>query len=218
MTYIEEIIEKNKDVELTYKKKIELLREMLGDDKVIEIFDELADCFYNPENLKSDKYNENEYMFYWSANSFIEIDRSKPAEDGIKYPNYGTIDGEFWSVLSLPMIQFDKLKDISASSMTIYKTRTCYDTKGIIWLRFDTIESFNHFLWAGCFRFMPFSKSSLWRLQPDLGDPDYNEKLIKMELHYCDLEAKKDKIEKDVRELAECIENYVKYEESETSE
>ena len=205
-TYVEELVDnlENKSIKVNSNSIANGLRFTLGDEKIKEIFDDL---FINKKFV--DRVNsETEYNYFWLASKLIEIDKVAPSADGLKYPGHGWVSGEMWYPLLAVSEQINRLNGVSCSDGVVYPEGSCYNTKGYWDITFDTIEDFNHFLWAGCYRYLPFSKSEKWRILPDLGDPDYNEKKLKMELHYNNLNAKKDEIEKDFFDLAKCFEDY----------
>ena len=141
------------------------------------------------------------------------MDNSEPYPDGLSYPSHQWLDGELWEPLNHIPHELNKLHGVHASRMTIYPEGCCYNTKGFVGIIFDSIEDFNHFLWASCYRYIPLSKETLWRIQPNLGDPDWTEKKLKMELHYCDMTADKVKMEEDFKYFAQCVTNYAEDEE-----
>lgn len=177
---------------------VDELRSMLGDEKIMDIYNGNID----------DGYSESDYHFYWIAAKLIEMDKNGESKDGLKYPNHGWINGEFWSPCNLISSEINSIEGIHAGSMTIYKHGTCYNTKAWMSVIFDTIEAFNRFLWAGCYRYFDLSKSELWRLVPDFGDPDLREKKLKFELHYLDIDADAEKMEEDFKIMANGIKEY----------
>ena len=221
--YVKEAYKNLEEKELrayTYKEVAEELRRMLGDKEIINIYESLLEnrnIRYN--NLNECLYGntlvdeEKDYNYFWIAAKLIEMDNNGESEDGFKYPSHGWIDGLLCDELFSINNELNRLKGVHCENECIYKNGSCYNTKGFWAIDFDTIEDFNHFLWAACFRYIPLSKNTDWLLLPNLGDPNYNEKRIRMELHYNKLNAKKDEILKDVKHFAKCIKKYVEGEE-----
>ena len=149
-----------------------------------------------------------EYNKYWVANKLVEMTESEPEEDGISYPSHGWVNDELWPTLGLITEQLNKLNGVHCSHGVIYPNGSCYRSKGFWGIDFDTVEDFNHFLWAGCYRYLPLAKSEKWYILPNLGDPDYNENKLRMELHYMKLSADKKTMEKDFDDFAKCVEDY----------
>lgn len=208
-TYVDEIIEKLKEVSLE-TSAINIargLRSMLGDEKIGKLFREMLE---SNNTISSDERvkNGDEYNYYWLAVKLKEIDEAEEAEDGLKYPSHGWINGEMWEALDNVSKQLNTLNGVYASKGVVYPEGSCYRSKGFWTIDFDTIEDFNHFLWAGCYRYLPLAKSEKWRILPNLGDPDYREKRLRFELHYMKLNANKSDMEKDFADMAKCIEDY----------
>lgn len=203
--YVENVKKTLKDNDLLIKNNTvaQGLRVTLGDEKITEIFQELL----RKEEIP-DYYN-----YYWVAQKLVEMCNSPLSEDGLRYPSHHWINGELWWILGEVSEQLNRLRGVSASEGVVYPEGSCYGSKGFWTIDFDTIEDFNHFLWAGCYRYLPFTKNTDWLILPNLGDPDYNEKKIRMELHYMKLNAKKDEMERDFKEMAEHIKKYADDEE-----
>lgn len=208
-TYVEEVVEKLEAVGLE-TRTINIargLRSMLGDEKVSKLFREMLeskDISSSDERVK----DSDEYNYYWLAVKLKEIDEAEEAEDGLKYPSHGWVNGEMWEALDNVSKQLNTLNGVYASEGVVYPEGSCYRSKGFWTIDFDTVEDFNHFLWAGCYRYLPLAKSEKWRILPNLGDPDYKEKKLRFELHYMNLNAKKEEMEKDFADIAKCIEDY----------
>lgn len=206
-TYVEEVIENLKDNNIVVNDhNVALgLRARFGDKRIKEIFTTMA---FNkngnwPENIVEEDYNK-----YWVANKLVEMSESEPSEDGIRYPSHGWVNDELWPTLGLITEQLNKLNGVHCSHGVIYPNGSCYRSKGFWNIDFDTIEDFNHFLWAGCYRYLPLAKSEKWYILPNFGDPNYFEDKLKMELHYMKLNADKKTMEKDFEDFAKCIEDY----------
>lgn len=197
-TYVNEILEnfeENNIIKSTYNIAL-ALRTKLGDEKINSLFKTLPKTF------------KNTYKYYLTAAKMIEIDSAEESEDGLKYPSNGMLDGGLWNPLSIIGNALNSLNGVTASDGVIYSKGSCYRSKGYWSVDFDTVEDFNHFLWAGCNRYLPLTKSEKWRLLPNLGDPHYTEKKLRFELHYMKLNASKSDMENDFAIMAECIEDY----------
>ena len=211
MTYIEQIYSNQQEGHFISVNEVATkLRELIGDENVTKAYNDMLSKynFENDDEFSNPNYNQEEYNYYWVAQKLIEMDNSELYPDGLHYPSHEWLNGELWEPLNYISRELNRLRGVSARSMTIYPDGCCYDTKGFIGITFDTIEDFSHFLWASCYRYIPLSKETLWRLQPDLGDPDWREKKLCMELHYCDLSADKEKMEEDFKYFAKCVADY----------
>lgn len=206
-TYVEEILTKFKETNII-ENDVNIaiaLRMKLGEDKLIKIFNSL----WHEEDFKSEFVNKDtEYGYYWLAAKMIEMDKAEPADDGIKYPSHNWVNGELWYPLLTVTEALNSLNGVTASKGLVYRDGSCYRSKGFWTIDFDSIEDFNHFLWAACYRYIPLAKSDEWRLLPNLGDPDYNEHRLRFELHYMMLNATKEEMEKDFVKMAKHIEAY----------
>ena len=208
-TYVEEVIEslKNNNIIVNEHNVALGLRAKLGDKKIKEMYNIMVAGYGGegewPENVKEEEYNK-----YWVANKLIEMAESEPKEDGVNYPSHGWVNDELWPTLGLITEQLNKLNGVHCSHGVIYSNGSCYRSKGFWGIDFDTVEDFNHFLWAGCYRYLPLAKSEKWYILPNLGDPDYNENKLRMELHYMKLSADKKTMEKDFADFAKCVEDY----------
>ena len=202
-TYVKEILdvfEKNNIVKNTYNIAV-ALRVKLGNEKVKEIYNTLGEEIDFVDFVP-------EYNYYWAAVKMIEMENAEESDDGLRYPSHGWINGDLWYPLASVTAALNTLNGVEAHAGIIYPKGSFYRSKGYWTIDFDTIEDFNHFLWAGCHRYLPLTKSEKWRILPNLGDPDYNEKKLKFELHYMKLNAKKEDMEKDFADMAKCIEDY----------
>lgn len=199
---------KEKNIEINNNAIATGLRLKLGNETVEKIYYALANSLYDNEKEYPEEFDKNDYEYYWLATKLIEMDESELNEDGLKYPSHQWIDDDMYYPISLITKQLNRLDGIKCYDGVIYKDGSCYKSKGIWRIVFDTVEDFNHFLWAGCYRYMSLSRSTDWLLLPSLGDPNYNEKKLKIDLHYMNLGAKKEQIEKDITAFAKCIENY----------
>ena len=203
--YVENVKKTLRDNDLVIKSNTvaQGLRVTLGDEKVTEIFQELIERKEIPDY----------YHYYWLAQKLVEMCNAPLSEDGLRYPSHHWINGELWWVLGEVSEQLNRLSGVSASVGVVYPEGSCYGSKGFWTIDFETIEDFNHFLWAGCYRYLPLAKNRDWLILPNLGDPYYDEKKIRMELHYMKLNAKKDEMERDFKEMAEHIKKYADDEE-----
>lgn len=215
MTYVEQIYSQSEDYVISVNDIATKLREILGDEKVLKVYEDMLLNIQSGDinEVKNQNYKQDEYHYYWVAKNLIEMDRSEPYPDGLSYPSHHWLNGDLWEPLNFISRELNKLHGVYAYSMIIYPNGSCYDTKGFIGITFDSIEDFNHFLWASCYRYIPLSKKTLWRIQPDLGDPDWRETKLKMELHYCDVTVDKVKMEEDFKHFAKCVANYAEREE-----
>lgn len=222
-TYVEDTIKilKEKQIKITPRSVAVGLRFTLGDEKIEQISEALLHNYsirYN--KLNEDTYinakvnEENDYNIFWIAKKLIEMDNAEVSEDGFKYPSHRWISGELFEPLSMIREQANRLKGVHCDNGVIYPEGSCYNTKGFWCIDFDTIEDFNHFLWAGCYRYLPLSKSNTWRLMPNLGDPNYKDNKIRMELHYLNLNAKKDEILEDIEKFTVGLKEYADNEET----
>lgn len=219
MTYLEEITEAEERY-TTYELANKLI-ERLGKEKVEEIFDELFIVMAGQTavnkapnlSLYDGKATLDEYNIYWVARKLIEMNGNDPKEDGITYPNHGWVNGELFPELLKISEQLNRLRGVHCDPGVIYPHGTWAGTKGLWRLVFDTIEDFNHFLWASCFRYLPIFKCDKWRIFPELGDPSYNNKKLCFELHYNVLNTDKETLLKDIEEFAEGAKEYADQEE-----
>lgn len=204
--YIEKVKETLNDKGLLVNKNTvaQGLRAILSDEKITEIYQEL---------LRGEKVPDY-YNYYWVAQKLVEMCNAPVSEDGLCYPSHHWINSELWWVLNGISEQLNRLKGVSSNEGIVYPEGSCYGSKGYWDIDFDTVEDFNHFLWASCYRYLQLFRNTDWFLLPSLGDPDYKEEKIKMELHYMKLHAKKEEMEKDFKEMEECIKKYADNEEN----
>lgn len=131
-------------------------------------------------------------------------------KDNINYPSYGWADSKIdKSLCFLDELTdaLNKLVDVKANGGVVYKTKSVNNSKIIWFVNFKSVESLNHFLWASCFRFIPFQ---YWTLSADVGDPRYTEKEIRMILGYTKLDSDKEEWESDIKEFTKGVIEYSK--------
>lgn len=206
-TYVEEILDKfeKNNIKPNISNVAIALRVKLGNEKVKEIYNTLL---HKPGEEIDFVNGVPEYNLFWTAAKMIEMENAEVSDDGLRYPSHGWINRNLWYPIEVVCEALNTLNGVNSSDGVIYPDGTCYRSKGFWTIVFDTVEDFNHFLWAGCYRYLPLAKSEKWRILPNLGDPDYNEKKLIFELHYMNLNAKKEDMEKDFVDMAKCIEDY----------
>lgn len=172
---------------------------------------------YNEYQIKdidmSVAYNVIRYDKLWIAYNSLARNCKWNEKDKMYYPKFGWISGkfkglEFLNTLTKALNRLDKVK---ASGGVVYDGCAYHNSK-IIWtIHFEDIESFNHFLWAGCYRYMPITHNDKWFITPSIGDPNYMQKDIVMDFCYQDLNAEREEWEKDVNSMASCILTYAEH-------
>ncbi len=154
------------------------------------------------------------YNEYWLARAKDDPQGEWSEKDQIKFPRFGHASGEWVEPVGLVGKALNKIKGVRSSNGTIYNG-TCVHNGRMIWfVKFDSIATYQHFIWAGCWRYFPLSKNDDWLLTVDDGDPDYRKTdEIQMQLQYQDLEATREKWENDLRKFAAGLERYASKEE-----
>ena len=154
------------------------------------------------------------YNEYWLARAKDDLEGEWSEKDQIKFPRFGWAGGEWIEPIGLVSKALNKIKNVTADDGVIYKGK-CYHDGRMMWtVDFDDIASFQHFLWAGCYRYFPLTKNDDWLLTVNDGDPDYRKTdKIRMQLQYQDLEANREKWENDLRDFAAGLEKYADEEE-----
>ena len=125
------------------------------------------------------------YHEYWLARAKDDPQGEWSEKDQIKFPRFGWAGGEWIEPIGLVGKALNKIKGVRSSKGTIYNG-TCVHNGRMIWfVKFDSIATYQHFIWAGCWRYFPLSKNDDWLLTVDDGDPNYSktDKII-MQLQY----------------------------------
>ena len=192
----------------TTPDQISIARELidnLGEEKVFEIFDELVNA---PDNFENDLYCKSDFDFYWIATKLIEMDKAEIGKDEIAYPSCDYVTGFIYAPCRIISSELNSILGVFSETTTIYKNGTIFGSKGYVDITFDSISAYNKFIWAGCHRYFGLTGSSLWKLIPNMSDPDFNENKLKFELHYMDMNANASKMYNDFKELADGIKEY----------
>lgn len=181
----------------------------LSDSEIITLFNKVKRLPIDKLAMLKEKYNK-----LWLLHAQIDPEGQWSEKDKIHYPSFGWASGEFKGLGFIRDVSdaLRKLKGVSNVS-----NGTLYESGGwrgrIIWnVTFDNIRVFNHFLWASCFRFMPIEKNDKWEIYCDIGDPNYDEKKLRMYLAYVDKKSEREEWEKDVIYMAKCINSYAESE------
>ena len=169
---------------------------------------------YHTNNIDMENvYNTVRYDKLWIAYNSLTKNCKWNEKDKIFYPKFGWSNGKFKGLEFLNSLTdaLNKLDGIKASGGTVYDNCAYHNSK-IIWtIQFENIETFSHFLWAGCFRYMPITHNDKWLITPDIGDPHYHQDKIIMDFCYQDLNAEREEWEKDVKDMTSCILKYVEH-------
>jgi hypothetical protein len=179
-----------------------------------DISDTLETLAQKFDEMTNDVAYSIKYDMYWMARAKDDPQGEWSEKDQIKFPRFGWAGGRWIEPIGIVGEALNKIKGVSASDGTIYKGR-CYHGGRIMWtVNFDDIASFQRFLWAGCYRYFPMTKNEDWLLTVNDGDPDYSKTdKIRMQLQYQDLNADRNKWEKDCLEFAKGLEKYAAEEE-----
>lgn len=193
------------------KNKVKLSKTIdnMTDKEIIKAFEEYdRSGFVDLSDEEISTYDK-----LWLAYNQLDANTTWNEKDKIKYPKFGWINGNFKGLEFLNSLTnaLNKLDGIKASGGTVYDNCAYHNSK-IIWtIQFENIEIFSHFLWAGCFRYMPITHNDKWLITPDIGDPHYHQDKIIMDFCYQDLNAEREEWEEDVKDMTSCILKYVEH-------
>jgi len=186
----------------------------LTPQQISDIFDGMINAKEYDLKYEDDAEKLITYHEYWLARAKDDPQGEWSEKDQIKFPRFGHANGEWIEPVGLVGKALNKIKGVRSSKGVIYNG-TCVHKGRMMWtVDFDDIASFQHFLWAGCWRYFPLFKNDDWLLTVNDGDPDYcKTDKIRMQLQYQDLEANREKWENDLRKFAAGLERYASKEE-----
>lgn len=196
------------------KEKVREELSKLTPQQISDIFDGMVNS--DEYGLKDEDDAEKLITYHecWLARAKDDPKGEWSEKDQIKFPRFGWASGEWIEPIGLVGKALNKIKGVRADEGAIYNG-TCFHNGRMIWtVDFDDIASFQHFLWAGCYRYFPLTKNDDWLLTVNDGDPDYTKTdKIRMQLQYQDIEATREKWENDLRKFAADLEEYASKEE-----
>ena len=174
-------------------KSIDKEISLMNENEITEEYNKYHTNNIDMENV----YNTVRYDKLWIAYNSLTKNCKWNEKDKIFYPKFGWSNGKFKGLEFLNSLTdaLNKLDGIKASGGTVYDNCAYHNSK-IIWtIQFENIETFSHFLWAGCFRYMPITHNDKWLITPDIGDPHYHQDKIIMDFCYQDLNAEREECE-----------------------
>ena len=162
------------------------------------------------DNHRGDQAFMVKYEEYWNANAKDDPKGHWSDKDQVQYPRFGHLSGSFFDPLNWISNSINKLKGVSSGTNCLYGDCGTWHGGRAWWgINFESIAAYQHFLWAGCYRYFPLSHNEDWLLTVDDGDPDYSKTdKIKMQLEYMNHDKVRAEWEKDWKDFADGIEKY----------